>query len=175
MEGLEPPRLVAIRLSDVRVFRFHHIRMNKPGGSRTHGLLVKSQPLSPLSYGPSLRGDEGENRTLTGRAHGLLRPTRLPVPPLRRTSDPGRTRTSNLRVRTAALRPLSHGTNRSSRGSSGTRTRTGRTRDPSGLANQRPYPSGTASEFHCGLIRGRKFRQYQPDNTRVPPRTGRAR
>lgn len=26
MEGFEPPRLEAMRLSDARVFRFHHIR-----------------------------------------------------------------------------------------------------------------------------------------------------
>ena len=101
--GLEPPVAEAMRFSSARVIQLHHFRTNKPGGSRTHGLLVKSQLLSPLSYGPAITDDEGETRTLKGDAHGLLRPARLPVAPLRRQSDPGRIRTSDLRLRRAAL------------------------------------------------------------------------
>lgn len=52
--GLEPPVAEAMRFSSARVIQLHHFRTNKPGGSRTHGLLVKSQLLLPLSYGPAI-------------------------------------------------------------------------------------------------------------------------
>lgn len=52
--GLEPPVAEAMRFSNARVFQLHHFRTSKPGGTRTHVLLVKGQLLLPLSYGPAI-------------------------------------------------------------------------------------------------------------------------